>query len=150
MSVKMFQLLPHDFATANRAKQSGFVENAPKVDRIVLGKQFLSGQPHPDAILNLLNGRFRPAGPDQTAGVIRNLQQPGYTLGLVRADTLRGRFETDIGPRQYRSVRMPPSTLTGFPRDIYQILKVWFGDVVQGKHVAHVPRAGASLAILQP
>ncbi len=98
---QMFQLLPHDFPSANGSEQRRLVKNAPEVDRIILAEQVLSCQPDPNPIFNLLNGRFWSTGADQTTCIFRNLQQPRYTLSLIRTDTLGGRLEAYIGAGKY-------------------------------------------------
>ena len=47
------------------------------------------------------------------AGVLLDLEQPGYHLAFVCVDLRRGRLQPDIGGRQYRAVQVPPALEPG-------------------------------------
>src|SRR5262245_17581101 len=80
---QMFKLLAHDLRAADRAHQHRFVEDAPEMDRVVLSEQLLSGQSNSYPVLDLLKGRFRPAGPNETSRVVGDLQQTRYALRFI-------------------------------------------------------------------
>ena len=87
----------HHRQTTDRSTQCRLVDDHPEPGRVGARQYPLAGDPQADSAFNLLSVRAAVTEPDNGAGILHGLHQPGNELDLVAADERRGRLQPQIG-----------------------------------------------------